>query len=123
MTRVKLALVTIIAIILVAGIYLLQAQDHNANKHVSQVGTAKLVNGSIDVKFQGNSFNKAFNIRVIATPIGSWSGIYIENISNAGFTAVSEVGDPNAEFSWIAIGEIKEPPLSIYRDAIPQENE
>jgi len=126
MTRAKLALVGVAALFLIAGIYLLQAQDHSsnyANRHVNQAGSAKLVNGSIEVKFEEGLFAKAANIRIVASPVGSWSGIFIKDISNAGFTAMSETGNLNAEFNWIAVGEIKEPPMSIYRDAIPQTNE
>lgn len=126
MTKTKVALVGVIALFLIASLYLLQAQDNSGyylTRNTDQNGTAKLADGSVKVKFEGRSFNRATNIRIIVTPVGSWSGIYVKDVSNSGFTVVSETGNPNAEFNWIAIAETKEPATNIDRNFIPQYDE
>ncbi|MEO0145656.1 MAG: hypothetical protein ABIM19_02350 [candidate division WOR-3 bacterium] len=49
----------------------------------------------------------AGNAQVVVTPVGSWSGIYVAEISSDGFLVKSGAGDPNAEFKWIAVAERK----------------
>jgi len=46
-------------------------------------------------------------VKVIVTPVGSWSGLYVIDASPKGFTVLSATGDPNAKFNWIAIGRKK----------------
>lgn len=68
-------------------------------------GSATLAGGSVDVKFK-ESFSKfTSDIKVIVTPVGSWSGIYVININPDGFTAMSGAGDPKARFNWIVVRE------------------
>ena len=68
-------------------------------------GSAKLVGGSADVKFQDKFSGLAADIKVIVTPVGSWSGIYVENVSPNGFTARSGAGNPDAKFNWLAVSK------------------
>jgi hypothetical protein len=73
-------------------------------------GTAQLTNGRASVAFS-RLFSEAISpdipVRVIVTSVGSWSGIYLDNATNSGFTVRSEAGDLNATFNWIAIGRRK----------------
>jgi hypothetical protein len=46
-------------------------------------------------------------VRVVVTPVGGWSGLYIEEQTQEGFTVRSGAGDPNVTFNWIAIGRRK----------------
>lgn len=72
---------------------------------VHLTGSATLAGGSVDVKFK-ESFSKfVSDIKVIVTPVGSWSGIYVININPDGFTAMSGAGDPKARFNWIVVRE------------------
>jgi spermidine/putrescine-binding protein len=125
MRRTSVIIISVLLLSLVAS-YILFAQgstgDYNIVR-VSQDGSAKLSGGSVQVSFVGRSFNKATNIKIIVTPVGSWSGIYVKDVTGTGFTAVSENGNPNAEFNWIALGDVKEPAMSIYRDDIPQSDD
>ena len=68
-------------------------------------GSAALVGGRADVKFKESLSKFASDIKVIVTPMGSWSGIYVMNISPDGFTVMSGAGDPNARFNWIVVRE------------------
>lgn len=68
-------------------------------------GSAKLVAGRADVKFEDKFSTVAANIKVIVTPVGSWSGIYVMDVSPNGFTVRSETGNPDAEFNWFAVSE------------------
>jgi hypothetical protein len=73
-------------------------------------GTAQLTHGEASVDFD-RLFSEAISpdipIRVVVTPVGSWSGIYLQNATNSGFAVRSEAGDLNATFNWIAIGRRK----------------
>lgn len=73
-------------------------------------GTAQLTNGKASVAFD-RLFSEAISpdvpVRVIVTPVGSWSGIYLESADSSGFSVRSETGDLNATFNWIAIGRRK----------------
>jgi hypothetical protein len=70
-------------------------------------GTAQLISGTASVSFS-RLFSEAISsdvpVRVILTPAGSWSGMYIENVNSSGFTVRSETGNLNASFNWLAIG-------------------
>ncbi len=69
-------------------------------------GTGRLENGVAHVSF-GSSFSefvtRSENIEITVTPVGSYSGLYIADRSPEGFTVKSGAGDPNCEFTWIAI--------------------
>ncbi len=73
-------------------------------------GTAQLKNGIVNITFD-RLFNEAISseipVRVILTPIDSWSGMYVENVTKNSFVARSGAGDANAKFNWIAIGRRK----------------
>lgn len=73
-------------------------------------GKARLRNGKVRVEFE-RPFPQVISgnepVRVLVTPEGSWSGIYITDVSVKGFTALSQVGDSNANFSFMAIGRVK----------------
>jgi hypothetical protein len=74
------------------------------------MGSGKLENGSGEIIFD-KVFDKIIpskNGQVIITPVGSWSGIYITEVSENGFKVKSESGDINANFNWVLLGEKKE---------------
>ena len=129
MRKTTVVKIGIAALFLIASIYLLEAQNSGTEqgnyliKRALLSGSAKLVNGSVEVKFKEGFSTRIENIRVVASPVGSWSGIVIKDVNRNGFTAISETGDPNSEFNWIAVGEFKEPAPSIRRDAVPKTNE
>jgi len=70
-------------------------------------GTGKLENGTAHISFN-SSFSEFVTdkepIEITVTPVGSYSGLYIAERSSEGFTVKSGAGDPNCEFTWIAIG-------------------
>jgi len=68
-------------------------------------GSATLVGGKTDVKFKKSLSESSSDIKVIVTPVGSWSGIYVINMNPDGFTAISGAGDTNARFNWIVVGK------------------
>ncbi len=72
-------------------------------------GSATLVEGRADVKFSENlsEFIKKndLGIKILLTPVGSWSGIYVMSIDKDGFTVKSATGDQNAIFNWILVKE------------------
>lgn len=73
-------------------------------------GRTKLSNGTARIEFDEpypKVISKEIPIKVIVTPEGSYSGIYVKDVSVNGFTAVSDVGDRNATFSWMAIARVK----------------
>lgn len=125
MKRVSAIIIGVFMLSLMATFILFAQSDTGEYNivRVSQDGIAKLSGGSVQVSFEGRSFNRATNIKIIVTPVGSWSGIYVKDVTGKGFTAVSETGDPNASFSWIALGDVKEPAMSIYRGDYPQSDE
>lgn len=70
-------------------------------------GTGRLANGSADVTFDRlftESVSPQLPVKVTVTPVGGWSGLYLESTSRAGFTVRSGAGDPNVEFHWMACG-------------------
>ncbi len=73
-------------------------------------GRTKLSNGIARIEFEEpypQVISSQIPIKVIVTPEGSYSGIYVKDVTTRGFTAVSEVGDLNATFSWMAIARVK----------------
>jgi|GEM_PF-5580633 len=73
-------------------------------------GRDKLTNGKARIEFE-HPYTEVVSdkvpLKVIVTPEGSYSGIYVTDVSVKGFTAVSETGDVNAEFSYLVIGRVK----------------
>ncbi|MGC8893246.1 MAG: hypothetical protein ACP5QG_00175 [candidate division WOR-3 bacterium] len=71
-------------------------------------GKARLENGVAHVEIPTEYRNViSGDIEVVATPIGTWSGIYVESATSESFTVRSGAGDPNAEFKWIAVATRK----------------
>lgn len=73
-------------------------------------GTSSLVDGKASIQFEqvfAEIISTESPIRVVVTPLGSWSGLYVSEVSMKGFFVVAEIGDRNATFSWIAIGRRK----------------
>jgi hypothetical protein len=73
-------------------------------------GSGELVNGEVSITFERlfkEAISSTIPVKIIVTPVGTWSGIYVINVTAAGFTAKSENGDLNADFNWIAIGRRK----------------
>jgi len=70
-------------------------------------GTAQLEDGVAMVRFE-RLFREAISpdvpVRVIVTPVGSWSGLYVESQTPEGFVVRSGAGDASATFNWMAIG-------------------
>ncbi len=73
-------------------------------------GTAQLRDGTATVRFE-RLFREAISpdvpVRVLVTPVGGWSGLYVVSADREGFTVQSGAGDPNVAFNWIAIGRRK----------------
>ncbi len=73
-------------------------------------GEAQLKNGEATVQFE-RLFREAISdkipVRVVVTPVGSWSGLYIVSADSDGFVVKSGAGDPNCKFTWIAVGRRK----------------
>jgi hypothetical protein len=75
-------------------------------------GSAKLVNGTAEIKYEEvflKLLPESNKIKIIVTPEGSWSAIYIVKSDNKGFAVKSESGDLNAHFNWIVTGEKRKP--------------
>jgi hypothetical protein len=73
-------------------------------------GTAKLKNGSASVQFDrlySEAISAESSINITLTTVGSWSGLYIQASDSRGFLVVSQTGDLNASFNWIAIAKKK----------------
>ncbi len=78
-------------------------------------GQGHLQNGEARINFSDlfndNIFAEAVSgqipVKVIVTPVGSWSGLYVEDVSPEGFTIRSAEGNPNVTFNWIAVGRKK----------------
>lgn len=73
-------------------------------------GTGKLKNGIAVVEFPSyfsEFVSEATEIRVITTPEGSFSGLYVTEKTSSGFVVKSEVGDLNAKFNWLVIATLK----------------
>lgn len=84
-------------------------------------GTGKLADGIAHIRFS-SSFSEFLTeeepVEITVTPVGSYSGLYIAERSREGFTVKSGAGDPNCEFTWIAIGvergkETRERPANV----------
>lgn len=77
---------------------------------ISISGTDHLSDGESQVRF-GRLFSEIISdkipVRVIVTPVGSWSGIYVVSANTEGFTVRSGAGNPNAAFNWMAIARRK----------------
>jgi len=73
-------------------------------------GEAQLKNGEATVQFE-RLFREAISdkipVRVVVTPVGSWSGLYIVSSDGDGFVVKSGAGDPSCKFTWIAVGRRK----------------
>ncbi len=79
-------------------------------------GTGQLKDGKATISFAeisggDNIFEEAVSekvpVKVIVTPVGSWSALYVSESSTKGFTVLSASGDKNAKFNWIVIGRKK----------------
>lgn len=75
-------------------------------------GTGTLVSGSAKINFErlfSETISSESPIRITVTSVGSWSGIYVsDDVTTKGFTAISENGNLNAKFNWIAIARRKD---------------
>jgi hypothetical protein len=73
-------------------------------------GEAQLQDGVAVVEFE-RLFREAISpdvpVRVTVSPVGGWSGLYLESADHKGFVVRSAAGDPNVTFNWIAIGRRK----------------
>lgn len=70
-------------------------------------GSAVLSGGAAYVAFDPlftEAVSPEVEIRVTVTPIGGWSGLYIESTSPEGFAVASAAGEPNIRFHWMACG-------------------
>jgi hypothetical protein len=69
-------------------------------------GTARLVNGTATIALDKeiSSFVSGnVDLKITATPKGSWSGLYVSQQSGDRFVVKSDAGDLNASFDWIVI--------------------
>jgi hypothetical protein len=74
-------------------------------------GRGRLSRGSARVEFDrifAESTSGPSGLRVTATPIGSWSALYVESIDGRGFNLRSGAGDGDVEFHWVAVGRAKD---------------
>jgi hypothetical protein len=71
--------------------------------NISIAGNSKLNNGTVFVEFPQKLSEDLNGQKYIInlTAVGSWSGLYIEEINNNGFIVKSESGDLNANFFWL----------------------
>ena len=70
-------------------------------------GNANLINGVAEIKFN-EKISEAIaksNPQVIVTPVGSWSTIYVAEVTAKGFKVKSESGNANASFGWMLVVE------------------
>ena len=70
-------------------------------------GSAVLSAGAAFVAFDPlftEAVSPNVEIRVTVTPIGGWSGLYVESTSPEGFAVASAAGEPNIRFHWMACG-------------------
>ncbi|RLI10101.1 hypothetical protein DRO33_05940, partial [Candidatus Bathyarchaeota archaeon] len=73
-------------------------------------GRARLVNGEATVRFEDpypEIISDKVPVDVIITPIGSPTTIYVVKADRHGFTVKAKPGDPDCEFTWMAIGRRK----------------
>ena len=73
-------------------------------------GHASLVNGQARVNFE-RLFQEAIShkvpLKIILTPKGGWSGLYVSAQSSSGFSVMTGGGEQNIDFDWLAIGRRK----------------
>lgn len=73
-------------------------------------GRASLVDGQTQVTFE-RLFQEAIShhvpVKIILTPVGGWSGLYVSGQSASGFSVKSGAGEQNIDFDWLAIGRRK----------------
>lgn len=71
-------------------------------ENIDIADNSKLVNGIVFVEFPQKLREDLNGQKYIInlTAVGSWSGLYIEEINNNGFIVKSESGDLNAKFFW-----------------------
>lgn len=81
-----------------------------AYKEIIDHGKGKLSEGETYIEFSP-SFSEFVSmdvpVEITVTPVGSYSGIYIQSYNINGFYVKSEIGDLNCEFNWMAIGREK----------------
>jgi hypothetical protein len=73
-------------------------------------GTSRLNNGSVTIALDSeiNAFVSGnVDLKITATPKGSWSGLYVAQQSKGQFVVKSDAGDLNASFDWIVIAREK----------------
>ena len=90
-------------------------------------GRASLVNGEAQVSFE-RLFQEAVSsdipLKIILTPKGGWSGLYVSAQSFSGFSVMTGGGGQNVEFDWLAIGRRKgyeERPIAPVLDLGPED--
>ncbi len=69
-------------------------------------GRGVMSEGRARVEFDrlyAESFERASDLRITATPIGAWSALYVDKIDASGFTLMTGAGAQDVEFSWIAV--------------------
>jgi hypothetical protein len=80
------------------------------NVEVTDSGAGRLTDGTARVAFDrlfAEAITGAADLRITATPVGAWSGLFVERIDGDGFTVRSDAGDRNVEFHWAAVGRAK----------------
>jgi hypothetical protein len=81
-----------------------------AHKEIIDHGKGRLSGGETYIEFS-SSFSEFVSpdvpVEITVTPVGSYSGIYIQSYDRNGFYVKSEVGDANCKFNWMAIGREK----------------
>jgi len=74
-------------------------------------GRGRLSGGAARVEFDrlfAESIAGPSQVTVTVTPVGGWSGVYVKGIDAKGFDLLSEAGDPNVEFHWVAVGRSRQ---------------
>jgi len=73
-------------------------------------GHGTLVNGQAQITFE-QLFQEAVSsdvpLKIILTPKGGWSGLYVSQQSATGFSVLTGAGEQDIEFDWLAIGRRK----------------
>lgn len=73
-------------------------------------GSASLVNGQAQITLE-RLFQEAISfdipLKIILTPKGGWSGLYVSEQSQTGFAVLTGAGEQNIDFDWMAIGRRK----------------
>lgn len=77
------------------------------NVDVLDRGMSQLVNGKVFIPFTStfrNLASKEIPVMVTVTPNGASNGVYVESVTNDGFTVVeNNAGSSNTKLTWIAI--------------------